>query len=115
MWYMEVAPFAEMNENFFYLCKDAIDDVESINFEVYTIWTHLLDLAKAFLGKGEFNMASNVAHDLDERIEEHAKHVVEMGKSLAEMKELIHQLEKGLKSTKAYLESLNQEKELWSS
>ncbi|GKV06970.1 hypothetical protein SLEP1_g18785 [Rubroshorea leprosula] len=35
--HMEVTPFVEMDEEFFHLCKDAIDDAKSINFEVGAI------------------------------------------------------------------------------
>ncbi|GLT29319.1 hypothetical protein SLA2020_041930 [Shorea laevis] len=45
------------NTFFIYLCRDAIDDAESINFEVSTIHTQLSNLAKAYLGKTEFGMA----------------------------------------------------------
>ncbi|GKV11284.1 hypothetical protein SLEP1_g22549 [Rubroshorea leprosula] len=66
MRHMEVAFFVKMNEDFFYLCKDAIDDAKSINLKVGTIPTRLLDLMKAYLGKGKFDMFGN----LDDRIEE---------------------------------------------
>ncbi|GKV02715.1 hypothetical protein SLEP1_g15112 [Rubroshorea leprosula] len=36
--YMEVTPFAEMDEEFFHLHKDAIDDAKNINFEVGATW-----------------------------------------------------------------------------
>ncbi|GKV42238.1 hypothetical protein SLEP1_g49667 [Rubroshorea leprosula] len=32
--HMEVTPFVKMDEEFFYLCKDAINDAKSINFKV---------------------------------------------------------------------------------
>ncbi|GKV26781.1 hypothetical protein SLEP1_g36016 [Rubroshorea leprosula] len=109
---VKVTPFVKMNEDS-YLCKDVIDDAENINFEVGTIRAHLLDLAKAFLDKGEFGMVGgDMAHNLDRGIEEQAKHVKEMEKSLAEMKEFVLKSEERLKSTKVYLESLNQDKEL---
>ncbi|GKV15464.1 hypothetical protein SLEP1_g26253 [Rubroshorea leprosula] len=84
---MEVTLFTEINEDFFYLCRDAIDDTESINFEVNVIRTHLSNLAKAYLKKIEFNMT----------------------------KELVLKLEEGSVTAKAHLESLNQEKEHLSS
>ncbi|GKV44355.1 hypothetical protein SLEP1_g51549 [Rubroshorea leprosula] len=116
MQYMEVTPFAKMNEDFFYLCRDAIDDADSINFEVSPIRAHLLNLAKAYLGKVELGMVGrDTVGNLDEGIEEQGKHVEEMEKSLAKMKELILKLTEGLMSVKAYLESLNQENEYLSS
>ncbi|GKV17049.1 hypothetical protein SLEP1_g27602 [Rubroshorea leprosula] len=116
MRHMEVTYFIEMNEDFFYLCRDAIDDAESINFEVDAIRTHLLNLVKAYLGKTEFGMAGgDIAESLDEQIKKQAKHVEEVEKSLAKMKELVLKLEKGLLLAKAYLKSLNQEKEHLSS
>ncbi|GKV07204.1 hypothetical protein SLEP1_g19002 [Rubroshorea leprosula] len=86
---------------------DALDDAESINFEVNTLCTHLSNLAKVYVGRIEFGMVKG----LDGRIREQAKHVAKMEKSLVETKELVVKLEKGLVSTKAYLGSLNQEKE----
>ncbi|GKV44354.1 hypothetical protein SLEP1_g51548 [Rubroshorea leprosula] len=115
MGYIEVTPFAKMNEDFFYLCRDAIDDVESINFKVGPIQAYLLNLEKAYLGKVEFSMAGcDTVGDLDKWIEQ-MKHVKEMEKSLAKMKELILKLEERLMSIKAYLQSLNQENECLSS
>lgn len=70
MRHIKVMPFVKMNEDFFYLCRDTIDDVNSINFEVSTIQTYLLDLVKAFFGKGEFGVVGDTTHDLKERIEE---------------------------------------------
>ncbi|GKV11493.1 hypothetical protein SLEP1_g22750 [Rubroshorea leprosula] len=76
------------------------------------IRTHLSNLAKAYLKKIEFGMAGgDMVESLNERIKEQMNHIKEMEKSLAEMKELIIKLEEGLVSTKAYLGSLNQEKE----
>ncbi|GKU96175.1 hypothetical protein SLEP1_g9442 [Rubroshorea leprosula] len=92
--------------------RDAIDDVESINFEVGAIRTHLSNLAKAYLGKTKFGMTRNdIVESLDEQIEKQVKHIKEMEKSLDEMKELVAKLEEGLVSAKAYLGSLNQDKE----
>ncbi|GKV10876.1 hypothetical protein SLEP1_g22184 [Rubroshorea leprosula] len=91
---------------------DAIDDAKSINFKVNAIRTHLSNLAKAYLEKTEFcTTEGDMAKSLDERIKEQVKHIEEMEKSLAETKKLILKLEKGLVSAKAYLGSLNQEKE----
>ncbi|GKV15404.1 hypothetical protein SLEP1_g26197 [Rubroshorea leprosula] len=67
MQHMEVTPFAKMNEDFFYLCGDALDDAKSINFEVNALCTHLSTLAKAYLGKTEFGIAKgDMAEGLDE-------------------------------------------------
>ncbi|GKV11003.1 hypothetical protein SLEP1_g22292 [Rubroshorea leprosula] len=38
MRHMEVTPFAEMDEEFFHLCNDAIDEAKNINFEVEATW-----------------------------------------------------------------------------
>lgn len=71
MWRMEISPFIKMNEDFFHLCKDAINDAESINFKVGTIQAQLLDLAKAYLGKGEFGMTrGDTTRNLDKWIKE---------------------------------------------
>ncbi|GLT87288.1 hypothetical protein SLE2022_053780 [Rubroshorea leprosula] len=108
MRHIEVTPFFEMNEDFFCLCRDAIDDVESINFEVSAIRTQLSNLAKAYLRKTKFGTArGDMAENLNKQIKEQAKHIEDMEKSLAETKELIVKLEKGLVSAKAYLGSLN--------
>ncbi|GLU03986.1 hypothetical protein SLE2022_211540 [Rubroshorea leprosula] len=67
MRHMEVTPFAKMNEDFLYLCGDALDDAKSINFEVNALRTHLSTLAKAYLGKIEFGAAEgDMAEGLDE-------------------------------------------------
>ncbi|GLU06586.1 hypothetical protein SLE2022_236080 [Rubroshorea leprosula] len=111
MRHMEVTLFSEMNEDF-YLCRDAIDDVESINFEVDAIYTHLSNLAKEYHGKTKFGtVKGDMAKRLDEWIKEQVEHIAEMQKSLAETKKLILKLKEGLVSAKAYLGSLNQEKE----
>ncbi|GKV41976.1 hypothetical protein SLEP1_g49439 [Rubroshorea leprosula] len=116
MRHMEVTLFDEMNDDFFYLCRDAIDDVESINFEDDVIHTHLSNLAKAYLRKTMFGMAgSDMVESLDECIKEQAKHVKKLQKSLIETKELVLKLEKGLVLTKGYMGSLNQEKKCLSS
>ncbi|GKV43111.1 hypothetical protein SLEP1_g50445 [Rubroshorea leprosula] len=112
MQHIEVTPFVEMNKDFFYLCRDALDDAESINFEVNTLRTHLSNLAKAYLGKTEFDATrGDMVEGLDERIKEQVKHIEEMEKSLAETKELVVKLEERLVSAKVYLGLLNQEKE----
>ncbi|GKV43103.1 hypothetical protein SLEP1_g50438 [Rubroshorea leprosula] len=60
----------------------------------------------------EFGIArGDMAESLDEWIKEQGKHIEEMEKSLVETKELIFKLEEGFVSAKAYLGSLNQEKE----
>ncbi|GKU96144.1 hypothetical protein SLEP1_g9415 [Rubroshorea leprosula] len=108
MRHIEVTPFVEMNEDFFYLCKDALEDAESINFEVNALRTHLSNLATAYLGMTKFGMAEgDMAKSLDERIKEQVKHIEKMEKSLVETKELVIKLEEGLVSAKAYLGSLN--------
>ncbi|GKU99816.1 hypothetical protein SLEP1_g12605 [Rubroshorea leprosula] len=71
MRYMEVTPFAKMNEDFFYLCRDAIDDAKSINFKVNIIRTHLSNVAKAYLEKTEFGTTrGDMAESLDGQIKE---------------------------------------------
>ncbi|GKV35944.1 hypothetical protein SLEP1_g44139 [Rubroshorea leprosula] len=113
MRHMKVTTFIEMNEDFFYLCRDAIDDVESINSKVDVICTHLSNLAKAYIRKTRFNMTKgDTAEKLDDQIKEQMEHVAKMEKSLAETKGLVFKLEERLVSAKAYLESFNQEKEL---
>ncbi|GKV43137.1 hypothetical protein SLEP1_g50470 [Rubroshorea leprosula] len=98
-------------KDFYYLFTDAFDDAESINLKVDALRTHLSNLAKAYLGKTEFDTAEgDTAEGLDKRIKEQAKHIKEM-KSLAKTRELVIKLEEGLVSAKAYLGLLNQEKE----
>ncbi|GKU89661.1 hypothetical protein SLEP1_g3774 [Rubroshorea leprosula] len=88
MRHMEVTTFVEMDEDFFYLCRDAFGDVESINFEVDALCTHLSNLAKAYLGKNKFG---TVEGDMDEglngRLREQVKHIEEIEKSLAKTRE----------------------------
>lgn len=68
----------------------------------------MLDITKAFLVKGEFGMArDDLVYNLDERIEEQAKHVPEMEQSLVETKEFVLKLEERLELAKVYLGSLN--------
>ncbi|GKV46433.1 hypothetical protein SLEP1_g53417 [Rubroshorea leprosula] len=103
----------EMNEDRdVSLTRDALNDAESLNFEVNALCTHLSTLAKAYLGKTEFSTAGgDMAEGLVEWIREQAKHIEEMEKSLAKTRELVVKLEEGLVSAKAYLGLLNQEKE----
>ncbi|GLT87192.1 hypothetical protein SLE2022_052890 [Rubroshorea leprosula] len=71
MRHMEVTSFVEMNKDFFYLCRDALDDAESINFELNALRTHLSNLATAYLGMTKFGTAGgDMVESLNERIRE---------------------------------------------